>query len=161
MEWYYHGNTFIRNASESIKDLLPQIGEGFECPSIEDIIERQLAEYEGTSGCIEEVKKDEREKEKDGQVSLVSTIQSKEEDSRDVPSYAKERTKEEAHEDYGRIEESSDGIESEEYRNTRMKSMGSSTIQSSVGDHRDMMPFTLDIDSCGRRIIMPKETQAE
>ncbi|GKT34996.1 hypothetical protein ADUPG1_008250 [Aduncisulcus paluster] len=144
-----------------IKHLLPNIGEGFEYPSIEDIVKRQLAKYEGNSGCIEEEMQDEREKEKDGQVSRVSTIQSKEEDSRDVPSYAKERTKEEAHEDYGRIEESSYGLESEEYRNSRMKSMESSTIQSSVDDHRDIMSFTDEIDSRGRRIIIPKEKEAE
>ncbi|GKT33277.1 hypothetical protein ADUPG1_007239 [Aduncisulcus paluster] len=53
-----------RKKVQSIKDLLPQIGKGFECPSIEDIIERQLAEYDGNAGCIEEVKKDETETQK-------------------------------------------------------------------------------------------------
>ncbi|GKT33155.1 hypothetical protein ADUPG1_007154 [Aduncisulcus paluster] len=56
-----------RKKVQSIKDLLPkivlpQIGEGFICPSIEDIIERQLAEYDGNAGIIEEVKEDESEK---------------------------------------------------------------------------------------------------
>ncbi|GKT35042.1 hypothetical protein ADUPG1_008283, partial [Aduncisulcus paluster] len=53
-----------RKKVQSIKHLLPQIGEGFECPSIEDIVKRQLAEYDGNAGIIEEVKKDESEKQK-------------------------------------------------------------------------------------------------
>ncbi|GKT37370.1 hypothetical protein ADUPG1_010167, partial [Aduncisulcus paluster] len=55
-----------RKKVQSIKDLLPQIGEGaeFKCPSIEDIVKRQLEKYKGYAGCIEEVKEDETEKQK-------------------------------------------------------------------------------------------------
>ncbi|GKT31860.1 hypothetical protein ADUPG1_006190 [Aduncisulcus paluster] len=37
---------------QSIKPLLPKIGEGWECPSIDDIVKAQLAKYKGDSGCI-------------------------------------------------------------------------------------------------------------
>ncbi|GKT24221.1 hypothetical protein ADUPG1_012666 [Aduncisulcus paluster] len=58
-----------RKKVQSIKDLLPkivlpQIGEGFICPSVEDIVKRQLLKHGGNSGCIEEVKEDESEKQK-------------------------------------------------------------------------------------------------
>ncbi|GKT36251.1 hypothetical protein ADUPG1_009252 [Aduncisulcus paluster] len=39
---------------QSIKPLLPKIGEGWECPSIEDIVKTQLAKHKGDSGCIVE-----------------------------------------------------------------------------------------------------------
>ncbi|GKT36436.1 Small GTPase like protein [Aduncisulcus paluster] len=37
---------------QSIKPLLPKIGEGWECPSIDDIVKPQLAKHKGDSGCI-------------------------------------------------------------------------------------------------------------
>ncbi|GKT28922.1 hypothetical protein ADUPG1_005089, partial [Aduncisulcus paluster] len=37
---------------QSIKPFLPKIGEGWECPSIEDIVKAQLARHKGDSGCI-------------------------------------------------------------------------------------------------------------
>eukprot|EP00764_Aduncisulcus_paluster_P012709 gnl/Carplike_NY0171/579_a787_1543.p1 GENE.gnl/Carplike_NY0171/579_a787_1543~~gnl/Carplike_NY0171/579_a787_1543.p1 ORF type:complete len:643 (+),score=213.85 gnl/Carplike_NY0171/579_a787_1543:234-2162(+) len=39
---------------QSIKPLLPKIGEGWECPSIDDIVKAQLAKHKGDSGCIVE-----------------------------------------------------------------------------------------------------------
>ncbi|GKT35038.1 hypothetical protein ADUPG1_008280 [Aduncisulcus paluster] len=39
---------------QSIKPLLPKIGEGWECPSIEDIVEAHLVKHKGNSGCIVE-----------------------------------------------------------------------------------------------------------
>ncbi|GKT28216.1 hypothetical protein ADUPG1_000512 [Aduncisulcus paluster] len=39
---------------QSIKSLLPKIGEGWKCPSIEDIVRVQLAKHKGDPGCIEE-----------------------------------------------------------------------------------------------------------
>ncbi|GKT34419.1 hypothetical protein ADUPG1_007775 [Aduncisulcus paluster] len=56
-----------RKKVQSIKDLLPQIGEGFECPSIEDIVKRQLAKYE--SGCIEEEMQDTEKQKQDSESS--------------------------------------------------------------------------------------------
>ncbi|GKT24154.1 hypothetical protein ADUPG1_012645 [Aduncisulcus paluster] len=37
---------------QSIKPLLPKIGEGWKCPSIDDIVKAQLAKHKGDSGCI-------------------------------------------------------------------------------------------------------------
>ncbi|GKT29735.1 hypothetical protein ADUPG1_014168 [Aduncisulcus paluster] len=39
---------------QSIKPLLPKIGEGWECPSIDDIVKAQVAKHKGDSGCIVE-----------------------------------------------------------------------------------------------------------
>ncbi|GKT24278.1 hypothetical protein ADUPG1_012686 [Aduncisulcus paluster] len=39
---------------QSIKPLLPKIGEGWKCPSIDDIVKAQLAKHKGDSGCIVE-----------------------------------------------------------------------------------------------------------
>ncbi|GKT28593.1 hypothetical protein ADUPG1_004990, partial [Aduncisulcus paluster] len=39
---------------QSIKPLLPKIGEGWECPSIDDIVKAHLAKHKGDSGCIVE-----------------------------------------------------------------------------------------------------------
>ncbi|GKT31711.1 hypothetical protein ADUPG1_006082 [Aduncisulcus paluster] len=122
---------------QSIKYLLPKIGEGFKCPPIEDIVKRQLAKFKRDAGCVEEEMEDGSEKEKDGKVSLVSTIQSKEKENRDIPSYDKKETH---------------GLST---------TLSTSTIQSSVGDHRDMMSFTDEIDSRGRRIIKPKEKEGK
>ncbi|GKT27634.1 hypothetical protein ADUPG1_013936 [Aduncisulcus paluster] len=41
-----------REKVQSIKHLLPKIGEGWECPSIDDIVEMQLEEYGGDPGSI-------------------------------------------------------------------------------------------------------------
>ncbi|GKT35027.1 hypothetical protein ADUPG1_008272, partial [Aduncisulcus paluster] len=43
-----------REKVKTVKDLLPEIGEGFECPSIDDIVKTQLAKYGGNPGCIGE-----------------------------------------------------------------------------------------------------------
>ncbi|GKT36015.1 hypothetical protein ADUPG1_009057 [Aduncisulcus paluster] len=43
-----------REKVQYIKPLLPKIGEGWECPSIEDIVKTQLAKHKGDSGCIVE-----------------------------------------------------------------------------------------------------------
>ncbi|GKT23470.1 hypothetical protein ADUPG1_012434 [Aduncisulcus paluster] len=96
-----------RKKVQSIKDLLPQIGEGFECPSIKDIIERQLLKHGSVSGSIEE---DEGEKARDDQVTSTSKLQSEEKEFRHIPSYERERN-EEDHEDIDRIQKSSDGYE--------------------------------------------------
>ncbi|GKT28375.1 hypothetical protein ADUPG1_004916, partial [Aduncisulcus paluster] len=40
---------------QSIKPLLPKIGEGWKCPSIEDIVKAQVAKYGGNSGYIQGV----------------------------------------------------------------------------------------------------------
>ncbi|GKT22235.1 hypothetical protein ADUPG1_012081 [Aduncisulcus paluster] len=37
---------------QSIKPLLPKIGEGWKCPSIDDIVKVQLAKHNGDPGCI-------------------------------------------------------------------------------------------------------------
>ncbi|GKT15118.1 hypothetical protein ADUPG1_010623 [Aduncisulcus paluster] len=37
---------------QSIKPLLPKIGEGWECPSIDDIVKAQVVKHKGNSGCI-------------------------------------------------------------------------------------------------------------
>ncbi|GKT23209.1 hypothetical protein ADUPG1_012356, partial [Aduncisulcus paluster] len=39
---------------QSIKPLLPKIGEGWKCPSIDDIVKVQLAKHNGDPGCIVE-----------------------------------------------------------------------------------------------------------
>ncbi|GKT34488.1 hypothetical protein ADUPG1_007835 [Aduncisulcus paluster] len=39
---------------QSIKHLLPKIGEGWKCPSSDDIVKVQLAKHKGDSGCIVE-----------------------------------------------------------------------------------------------------------
>ncbi|GKT26327.1 hypothetical protein ADUPG1_013323 [Aduncisulcus paluster] len=39
---------------QSIKPLLPKIGEGWKCPSIDDIVKPQLVKHKGDSGCIVE-----------------------------------------------------------------------------------------------------------
>ncbi|GKT24717.1 hypothetical protein ADUPG1_012826 [Aduncisulcus paluster] len=39
-----------RKLTDEIKHLLPHVGEGWECPSIEEYIHRQLEEYEGRTG---------------------------------------------------------------------------------------------------------------
>ncbi|GKT37190.1 hypothetical protein ADUPG1_010027, partial [Aduncisulcus paluster] len=41
-----------RSLTDEIKHLLPRIGEGWECPSIEEYIARQLEEYDGCTGTI-------------------------------------------------------------------------------------------------------------
>ncbi|GKT25339.1 hypothetical protein ADUPG1_013007 [Aduncisulcus paluster] len=56
---------------QSIKPLLPKIGEGWECPSIGDIVKAQLAKYGGYRGYIVE-KESEGIKESDGTVSSTS-----------------------------------------------------------------------------------------
>ncbi|GKT34948.1 hypothetical protein ADUPG1_008207 [Aduncisulcus paluster] len=42
-----------REKVQSIKHLLPKIGEGWKCPSIDDIVSSQLAKYDGDPGTIE------------------------------------------------------------------------------------------------------------
>ncbi|GKT33347.1 hypothetical protein ADUPG1_007287, partial [Aduncisulcus paluster] len=44
-----------REKVQSIKALLPMLGEGFECPSIEDIVHEQRRQYGGSVGTIEGV----------------------------------------------------------------------------------------------------------
>ncbi|GKT37057.1 hypothetical protein ADUPG1_009916, partial [Aduncisulcus paluster] len=56
---------------QSIKPLLPKIGEGWECPSIDDIVKAQLAKYGGYRGYIVE-KESESIKESDGTVLSTS-----------------------------------------------------------------------------------------
>ncbi|GKT35205.1 hypothetical protein ADUPG1_008410, partial [Aduncisulcus paluster] len=41
-----------RSLTNDIKYLLPRLGEGWECPSIEEYIARQLEEYDGCTGTI-------------------------------------------------------------------------------------------------------------
>ncbi|GKT34417.1 hypothetical protein ADUPG1_007773 [Aduncisulcus paluster] len=79
-----------RKKVQTIKHLLPQIGEGFECPSIEDIVKRQLAKHQGDTGSIEGGIKTEKEKDNPLSVTLPSEFQSREKESRDTPSYDRE-----------------------------------------------------------------------
>ncbi|GKT24396.1 hypothetical protein ADUPG1_012717 [Aduncisulcus paluster] len=106
-----------REKVQSLKHLLPDIGEGFKCPSIDDIIKEQKQKHFGDSGTIiggpmsdSEVQEstikshdiiddrvyDESEKESEEQSgrdkehetqSMSSKLQSTEKDNRDIPSY--------------------------------------------------------------------------
>ncbi|GKT27826.1 hypothetical protein ADUPG1_000212 [Aduncisulcus paluster] len=105
-----------REKVQSIKHLLPEIGEGFECPSVDDIIKEQKQKHFGSGTIIggpmshSEVQEstikshdivndrehDESEKESEeksgrdmghGTQSMSSKLQSTENDNRDMPSY--------------------------------------------------------------------------
>ncbi|GKT21759.1 hypothetical protein ADUPG1_011976, partial [Aduncisulcus paluster] len=142
-----------------IKHLLPEIGEGFKCPSIDDIVKAQLAKYGGNPGCIVEEGEDVARIEKsdfgyDGKkeyrrriefdepisVSLPSTLQNTEKENHDIPSHDQESQS--SHQDVKQIHTSQDSI---------------STKQSTVHDHRDMITFSYERDGSGQKIFSAEE----
>ncbi|GKT36205.1 hypothetical protein ADUPG1_009214 [Aduncisulcus paluster] len=142
----------------SIKHLLPKIGEGFKCPSIDDIVKDQLAKY-GNPGCIVEEGEDVARIKKsdygyDGKkeygkriefdepisVSLPSALQNMDKENHDIPSHDQESQS--SHQDVKQIHTSQDSI---------------STIQSTVHDHRDMITFSYERDGSGQKIFSAEE----